>query len=86
MDRGRQAVRCAVSRLPRERGDGPKIADEAEAKEAPPPRARGWTAVNREWGRLRPASPASAGMDRTRGADSVRDTGLPRERGDGPHP
>ena len=77
-------ARCAASRFPRTRGDGP---DRGAAIDPPrwfPPHARGWTVASSSRARDRTVSPARAGMDpgdRRRGLGVRR---FPRTRGDGP--
>ena len=75
---------CTTRRLPRTRGDGPRLRHVQTAQAAASPHTRGWTVyialhVNRKVG-----FPAHAGMDPRRSTRSSGRSGLPRTRGDGP--
>ena len=83
MDRRPSRRTVARTGLPRERGDGPPPTWPT-GWPPPPPRARGWTGCRDGRRRVRPASPASAGMDRESGLRLRSVRCLPRERGDGP--
>ncbi len=72
--------------LPRVRGDGPYRRSHATCPSWAPPRSRGWTRGRRDGLRRGPGSPAFAGMDPPLARGRRSTGGLPRVRGDGPHP
>ena len=74
------------ARLPRTRGDGPRSSPRTRTAAPASPHTRGWTRARRQPRHFPYGFPAHAGMDPARRADSRRRTGLPRTRGDGPHP
>ena len=71
-------------RFPRTRGDGPRTIRCSTAPIRLPPHTRGWTRHRAAAIHVGGASPAHAGMDRSRRRCRQRDGGFPRTRGDGP--
>ncbi len=71
-------------RLPRTRGDGPKLTTTRCRRRWAPPHTRGWTVVPRRVDEVSAGSPAHAGMDPRRTTTAGRPARLPRTRGDGP--
>ncbi len=84
MDPFRSLMLLKKLRLPRARGDGPRVGQLVGDHPRAPPRSRGWTPDPRSTDRSGAGSPALAGMDPVfRGLVAVPDR-LPRARGDGP--
>ena len=71
-------------RLPRTRGDGPKMVFARLNIQMAPPHTRGWTPRTDPPARDGCGSPAHAGMDPTRAPGRSSGRRLPRTRGDGP--
>ena len=84
MDRSGYDKTPLGGRLPRTRGDGPRLLATLIVLLKAPPHSRGWTSprgLGRSWGF---GSPALAGMDLFIRSCSLRRIRLPRTRGDGP--
>ena len=84
MDRRPCATASSRRRLPRARGDGPKLVRIEVSGLLVAPRTRGWTGPLRRRGLPPGGCPAHAGMDRRLRVRGRRRRRLPRARGDGP--
>ena len=87
---GMDPLRCVLcltsTRLPRTRGDGPRLWRASKGGGVAPPHTRGWTQSTPYMEYCQIGSPAHAGMDPITGESAAVDPGLPRTRGDGPPP
>ena len=71
-------------RLPRTRGDGPRVRHRKAHQPGASPHTRGWTVLARQRPAAEQGFPAHAGMDPARPWARRGTRGLPRTRGDGP--
>ena len=84
MDRTRRRWKGRTNRLPRTRGDGPRLRFPAAIDNVASPHPRGWTPLRRRCVRQVEGFPAPAGMDPVGGRCTGGRPRLPRTRGDGP--
>ena len=84
MDPGRPKGRSTGARIPRTRGDGPRLAKAGDHDAADSPHPRGWTRADADADANLRGFPAPAGMDPGDGVRRGRGAGIPRTRGDGP--
>ena len=84
MDPSARASAALAPRLPRTRGDGPRIGGVGAMPVAAPPHPRGWTPRVACRGPVCAGSPAPAGMDLSADQFETAFSRLPRTRGDGP--
>ncbi len=84
MDPGSSGCSSRSARLPRVRGDGPRLRVRPDARPEAPPRARGWTVLELLDLIDAQGSPACAGMDPRARLPLTGMERLPRVRGDGP--
>ena len=84
MDRRRPRRADGTRRLPRTRGDGPRLQGTTTAAATASPHTRGWTPRSILLGDRQVGFPAHAGMDPCSPAAASRRRRLPRTRGDGP--
>ena len=71
-------------RIPRTRGDGPRLSAREIELEPDSPHARGWTRISARPCRPSAGFPARAGMDRRASTPRANSMRIPRTRGDGP--
>ena len=72
--------------IPRARGDGPQTSKPSRVRSKDSPRSRGWTISAARAAVGGSGFPALAGMDPGKGDQDAQRKGIPRARGDGPHP
>ena len=84
MDPSTTPTGTAPRRLPRTRGDGPRIRRRRARADMASPHTRGWTPTPRRTAAVGGGFPAHAGMDRSSAAADWGWRRLPRTRGDGP--
>ena len=84
MDPHEENHRRGCGRLPRTRGDGPRLVVWYDAINMAPPHTRGWTPATARGASRLVGSPAHAGMDPAPLGPRASWPWLPRTRGDGP--
>ena len=84
MDLRQRAATPATTRLPRTRGDGPRVDEGLLHPRVASPHTRGWTRHADDAAVAAGGFPAHAGMDPAYGGGGGGKYGLPRTRGDGP--
>ena len=84
MDPRARPAAVTGARLPRTRGDGPRLPGRRDHRREASPHTRGWTRHHLVAVHVHLGFPAHAGMDPAGSAETPSGSRLPRTRGDGP--